>query len=246
MKTPVVLFWSGGKDSALALYTIQTEYPDLEVVRLITTINSKFRRISMHGVREELLEKQAQLLGLPLQKMIVPDVPSNQVYETELHKILAGIKAVGIDHVVFGDIFIEDLRLYRDSALAQHGLIGIYPLWQQPTGMLINKFINAGFKTVACCISTKYLDESWAGKVIDHEFVAALPPEVDPCGENGEFHTFCFDGPIFSQPISIRTGEKKYQPLLVKQTAGIEQEVGFWYVDILEEGVGTDGVRRKV
>ncbi len=236
MKKRAVMFWSGGKDSALALHIIRNTYLEIEVIRLITTINADFKRISMHGVREELLDLQASSIGLPLQKMYVPNIPENTVYETELFKIFIGLKEEGIEHVVFGDIFLEDLKKYRDDALAAHGLTGIYPLWKKPTDALMQDFLLQGFRTITCCVNTKYLGEEWAGKEIDSIFLKELPQNIDPCGENGEFHTFCFNGPIFKKPIGFKTGEKKYTPLAIRQDTDNTEEVGFWYIDLLLAG----------
>jgi uncharacterized protein (TIGR00290 family) len=224
------LFWSGGKDSAFALYTVlqQQQY---EIVTLVTTLNSRHERISMHGVRESMLDLQAAALQLPLLKMWVPDIPSNEVYEQVLLATYAGLKKAGITTIIFGDIFLEDLRQYREAQLQQAGLQAYFPLWQQPTPALANRFITTGFKTITCCISTAYVTKAQLGKLFDAAFLAALPPGTDPCGENGEFHTFCFDGPIFSQPVLFTTGEEKYVPLVV-QTETTAKETGFWYIDL--------------
>jgi uncharacterized protein (TIGR00290 family) len=224
------LFWSGGKDSAFALYTVlqQQQY---EIVTLVTTLNSRYQRISMHGVRESLLDQQAAALQLPLLKMWVADIPSNKVYEQVLLATYAGLKQAGISTVVFGDIFLEDLRLYREAQLQQAGLKAYFPLWQQPTLPLIQRFIATGFQTITCCISTASITKAQLGQVIDETFLAGLPPGTDACGENGEFHTFCFDGPIFSQPVLFTTGEEKYVPLEI-HTETSSQETGFWYIDL--------------
>lgn len=230
-KQQAALFWSGGKDSAFALYLIQNQYPLLQINFLVTTINEEFKRISMHGVREELLDRQAEGIGIPLRKMLVPNDPTNSAYEEQLHRHLKEIKESGIDFIVFGDIFLEDLKIYRDNILKVHGLTGIYPLWKKDTNLQINDFISSGFRTIICCINTMYLQKSWLGREIDESFLNQFPPTADPCGENGEFHTFCFDGPIFSKRVEITKGEERFVTLNVKSETS-ETETGFWYIDI--------------
>ena len=225
------MFWSGGKDSSLALHKVKKQHPELDVKFLVTTINQEFKRISMHGVRESMLELQAESIGIPLLKMEVPNVPDNSSYEAKLNETLASLKESGITHIIFGDIFLEDLKQYRLNILKAHDLTGVFPLWKHSTKVLIEEFIDLKFRTITCCISTSSLTEDWVGKEIDAEFVNNLPEAVDVCGENGEFHTFCFDGPIFKNPIPIQLGEKKYVPLEIK-TADNMKEVGFWFVDI--------------
>jgi uncharacterized protein (TIGR00290 family) len=186
----------------------------------------------MHGVREELLEQQAKAIGIPLWKMEVPNVPENAIYETCLHTTLNELRTQGISHIIFGDIFLEDLKEYRLALLKKHDLAGVFPLWKRSTKVLINRFINLKFKTITCCIDTGSLREDWVGKEIDLEFVNSLPKKVDPCGEQGEFHTFCFDGPIFKQPVVFSLGEKRFVPLQIK-TLNDEQNSGFLYVDLI-------------
>jgi uncharacterized protein (TIGR00290 family) len=230
-KQQAALFWSGGKDSAYTLYLVQKLYPELQIVALITTVNEEFKRISMHGVREQLLERQAEATGIPLKKMRVANEPTNTAYEKELHHTLSELKKTGINFIVFGDIFLEDLKLYRDNILKMHDLTGIYPLWKKDTSAQIADFISSGFKTITCCINNMYLSKAWLGKEINSGFVSELPANVDPCGENGEFHTFCFDGPIFKKRIGFIKGEEKFVPLNIK-TSSSESETGFWYIDL--------------
>jgi uncharacterized protein (TIGR00290 family) len=236
MKKKAALFWSGGKDSAFALHNIQINYPEMEVMCLITTLNQDYKRISMHGIREELLDKQAEAVGISLQKMWVTNDPTNITYERELNRILSQLKDSGIENIVFGDIFLEDLKQYRDNILQKHGLTGIYPLWKKESVQLIYDFISSGFRALTCCISNNYLDKTWLGKEINEAFILDLPSTVNPCGENGEFHTFCFDGPIFSSGIRFNLGDELFKPLSI-QTTGIKKDEGFWYVDI-EDVVG--------
>ena len=229
-KEPIAFCWSGGKDSALTLHRLlQSNKYDIRY--LLTTVNENFKRISMHGVREELLEQQAKSIGIPLVKVYVEE-GSNEEYERNMEKQLLGFKKEGINKIGFGDIFLEDLKDYRDNNLSRIGMEGLYPIWKENTKKLINEFLEAGFKTVLCCVSEAVLTENYSGKVIDSNFVEGLPKNVDPCGENGEFHTFVFDGPIFKEPISFEIGEtvyRKYDP--PANDPGLNQ-TGFWYCDL--------------
>lgn len=226
-----VLFWSGGKDSAMALYKAIQD-PEIRVKALITTLNTEFKRISMHGIREELLDRQAAETGIPLRKMWVPNEPTNASYEKVLLETYQQLKEEGIDTVIFGDIFLEDLRWYREQLLKRPGLEGYFPLWQQSTDQLLNDFVTLGFRTVTCCINTEYLDESWLNKEVDSRFIEELPIIVDPCGENGEFHTFCYDGPVFKNPIRFHSGEKRFHKLQIKASKSTAT-TGFWYIDLV-------------
>ncbi len=208
-KPKALMCWSGGKDSAMALHRAQQNF---EVITLLTTLNSEFKRISMHGVREDLLDAQAEAIGLPLIKVWVSQ-GSNVEYEQQMTAGLNQAKAAGVTHVIFGDIFLQDLREYREHQLAKVGLIAEFPLWHSNTAQLIQDFVAQGFQTITCCINDGYLDESWAGREIDAQFIKDLPRHVDPCGENGEYHTFCFAGPIFKQPVPFTRGEVIYRPL---------------------------------
>src|SRR5260370_13161304 len=198
--------WSGGKDSCLALYEIQKS-SDYRVAALLTTVTRDFDRISMHGVRRVLLEKQAASLGLPLDQVLISKGATNEEYETKLIEAVSAYRNQGIDSIVFGDLFLEDIKTYRDEFLARHNLLGIYPVWMRDTTEFIKEFIELGFRAVLTCVDSKALDESFAGRIIDHDFLASLPANVDPCGENGEFHTFVFDGPNFAQPVDLCLGE---------------------------------------
>ena len=194
--------WSSGKDSALALYkTLQNS--EIEIVSLLTSVNKKYNRISMHGVRTELLEQQAKSIGLPLHIMEIPEMPSMEDYEKVMQETLTKFKEKGVTHSIFGDIFLEDLRKYREEKLAEIQLEAIFPLWKIPTKDLIHEFLDLGFKTIVVCVNERNLDKSFVGRIIDAQFIADLPDNVDVCGENGEFHTFTFDGPIFKKPIEF-------------------------------------------
>ena len=235
--------WSSGKDSALALYkTLQN--PDFKIEYLLTSVNQQFQRISMHGVRVELLEAQAKSIGLPLKIMQIPEMPTMEVYENVMTETLTELKNQGITHSVFGDIFLEDLRKYREDQLAGIGFEGVFPLWKIPTPDLIQEFIALGFKTIVVCVNERYLDKSFVGRIIDEDFINDLPDNVDVCGENGEFHTFTFDGPIFSDPINFEIGEIVYRKYEKPETQDSSNKAcdtitsdafdfGFWYCDLI-------------
>lgn len=235
--------WSSGKDSALALFKI-LEDPTVEVTSLLTSVNKQYNRISMHGVRVELLEEQAKSIGLPLCKMEIPEMPTMEVYEQIMRETLLKFKEQGVTHSIFGDIFLEDLREYREKKLAEMGFEGIFPLWKIDTKILIQEFLDLGFKTIVTCVNERNLDKSFVGRIIDEQFIADLPKEVDVCGENGEFHTFTFDGPIFSKPIDFEIGEivyRKYEKpkkddsneACNSNTDDTAFDYGFWYCDLI-------------
>ncbi|SFB24398.1 Dph6-related ATP pyrophosphatase [Algoriphagus aquimarinus] len=238
-----VMNWSGGKDSALTLYKLQ-QSQEFEIACLLTSISQKCQRISMHGVRSELLDAQAKSIGIPVVKMEVPDMPSMEVYENTMRDTLSDLKKKGITASIFGDIFLEDLREYRENKLAELELTAVFPLWKQPTGKLIHEFLDLGFKTITTCVNEKYLDKSFVGRVIDEDFLKDLPANVDPCGEHGEFHTFVFDGPIFSKPIEFEIGEKVLRKYEAPKTEDDSDQCfsdkkedpakyGFWYCDLI-------------
>jgi uncharacterized protein (TIGR00290 family) len=206
MKEPVLVCWSGGKDSSLALREIITS-GRYEVAALLTTVTSGYDRISMHGVRCALLDQQAAALGLPLRKVAIPPGATNAEYEAAMHAALLDYKSRGITTVVFGDLFLEEIRKYRDRMLGEIGLTALYPVWGLETAQLARDFIQAGFQAVLVCVDPRQLAEKFAGRFFDHALLAELPPKVDPCGENGEFHTFVFAGPIFQRPVKVEKGE---------------------------------------
>ena len=207
MKQPVAFCWSGGKDSALALFELR-QSAEYEVVALLTTLTRDFDRISMHGVRRELLLQQAQAIELPLDEVWISQGASNAEYEAQMADQLANYRSAGINHVAFGDIFLEDLRLYREQNLARLGLRALFPIWKRDTGELIDSFLTQGFRSITCCIDTRKLDDSFVGREIDRRFLSELPAGVDPCGENGEFHSYTCAGPLFDREISVRIGER--------------------------------------
>jgi uncharacterized protein (TIGR00290 family) len=206
MSELILFCWSGGKDSAMALHTL-LQRPGVCVAALLTTVTHTYDRISMHGVRRELLVQQAQSIGLPLHEVRIPPQCVNTIYEARMEQALRVYYAQGVRTVAFGDIFLEDLRMYREKNLARIGMTALFPIWKRDTRELIRSFHAAHFRAVAACIDPKVLDRSFAGRELDDSFFRDLPAGVDPCGENGEFHTFVFDGPIFRKPIPVRAGE---------------------------------------
>ena len=235
-----VFNWSGGKDSALALYHC-LQNPEIEIKYLLTTLNDAVNRVSMHGVREALLLRQAEEIGIPLYQVRLPEMPGMAEYDDTMRMHLEKLKQEGITHAIFGDIFLEDLKDYRDRSLAGVGLTGIYPLWQRDTHELINEFISLGFGTVIACTQERL--GALVGREIDAQLIAALPSDVDVCGENGEFHTFAFKGPIFKNKIGYRVGEKVFKTYQTPSdndtcngsAVNEEKMSGFWYIDLLED-----------
>ena len=215
----VLMCWSGGKDSCLALREIQRA-PNTRVEALLTTLTRDYDRISMHGVRRILLERQAASLGFPLHPILISKGATNEEYELKMGEAFSAYRGKGIDYVAFGDLYLEDVRAYRKRLLAKHDMAGLYPIWGRNTSHVIREFLDLGFKTVVVCVDPAQLDPSFVGRVIDSEFLAELPSHVDPCGENGEFHTFVFDGPSFRDPIRFNVGE-------------IVCRDSFWFCDLL-------------
>jgi uncharacterized protein (TIGR00290 family) len=204
MREKAIVSWSGGKDSALALYEVAAEY---DIVALHTTLTSVYERISMHGIRTSLLEQQAAALNYPLDPVLIPPRCTNEKYEERMRAALARHRAAGVSRVICGDIFLEDVRRYREERLFGDGLTGVFPLWKRDSRELAHRFIALGFRAVLCCIDTHVLREPFAGRLYDEVLLADLPAKVDPCGENGEFHTFVFAGPIFKHPVPYTLGE---------------------------------------
>jgi uncharacterized protein (TIGR00290 family) len=219
MVEKVVFTWSGGKDSALALYEIQKR-DDQEVVALLTTLTEDYDRISMHGVRRILLERQANSLGLPIEKVYLSKDSSNVETEAKMREVLQKYLMAGVSSVVFGDIFLEDLRKYREDNLSKIGMRAIFPIWKRDTIGLARGFIDSGFKAVITCVDSNALDKAFAGRLYDHRFLSELPSTVDPCGENGEFHSFVYDGPIFKKRVPYARGEIVFR------------DNRYWYCDL--------------
>ncbi|OCK52351.1 ATP-binding protein [Chryseobacterium sp. CBo1] len=234
MKPKAIFNWSSGKDSALALYKILKEN-QFEVTSLLTSINQEFQRISMHGVHVSLLEKQAESLGFPLIKMEIPKEPTMEEYQEIMTRTMNEIQSQDVTHSIFGDIFLEDLRKYREDQLNNIGMEAVFPLWKINTTDLIHEFLDLGFKTIVTCVNEIYLDKTFAGRIIDKDFINDLPENVDPCGENGEFHTFTFDGPIFKNPIDFKIGEivKKTYPKPKTDDNDEGGEYVFWFCDLI-------------
>ncbi len=228
-RTKAIFSWSGGKDSAMCLQQVLAE-GKYEVVFLLTTLNATFRRVSMHGVREDLLDAQAHSIGLPLKKVWVTE-GSNEEYEQKMGELLLQAKDAGVSTVIFGDIFLEDLRAYRESRLAQVGVQAVFPLWKQDTKALTERFMALGFKAVTCCVQDKVMGEARVGCELDAAFFDHLPQGVDPCGENGEYHSFCYDGPVFHHPVAHTAGIRTYRP--IEGVAPDAVVPGFWYIDLL-------------
>jgi len=216
----VLVSWSGGKDSCLALYELQQA--GRRAAALLTTVTSDYDRISMHGVRRVLLERQAESLGLPLRQILIQKGATNEEYERAMAEAFAEYRERGIEEVVFGDLFLEDVRAYREQFLARHGMRGLYPVWMRDTAKFVREFVALGFKAIVTCVNGEVLDGSFAGRFIDEEFLASLPPGVDPCGENGEFHTFVFGGPSFKEDVRFSVGERVLRD-------------SFWFCDLIPE-----------
>lgn len=218
MKHLVYLSWSGGKDSALALWEL-SQSEKYEVVGLLTTVTKDYERISMHGVRVSLLEQQAAALNLPLKKVFITKSASNAEYELAMESACEEIKNEGISTVAFGDIFLEDLKHYREKNLAKAGMKAIFPLWKISTSDLVKEFLANGFQSVTVTCDPHKLSEHFVGRVMDKEFFDSLPADVDPCGENGEYHSFVFQSPNFQSAIPITIGAKVFRD-------------SFWFCDI--------------
>ena len=206
MVEEIILTWSGGKDSALTLHEL-LEKKEYEIAALLTTVTEGYDRISMHGVQRVLLEEQAESLGLPLETIQISQNSSNEEYEARMKEKLVHYKSRGVESVAFGDIFLEDLRSYREENLSKVEMKGVFPLWERDTAEIARTFIELGFRAIVTCVDSTVLNKNFAGRIIDEHFLSDLPMGVDPCGENGEFHSFVYDGPIFRERIGYRKGE---------------------------------------
>ncbi|WP_298883577.1 diphthine--ammonia ligase [uncultured Polaribacter sp.] len=236
--------WSSGKDSALALYKMQ-QNKEHNLDLLVTTTNKNFDRVSMHGLRNELLFKQADSIGVKLNTIEFPADVTMDLYSEIMKTSMNSLVEKKYTHAVFGDIFLEDLKAYRDSKLAEVNIKGVYPLWKKDTKTLIKEFLDLGFKAITVCVNAKLLGKEFVGRVIDEKFINDLPENVDVCGENGEFHTFVYDGPIFNYPIDFSLGEKvlKSYTLHDKEEDNchlqkeeiVNHDNSFWYCDLLSK-----------
>lgn len=220
MKEPIVMSYSGGKDSSLALYQI-LKSPDWEVKRLLTTADSTYKRSSMHGVRTELFQQQAESIGLPLDVVWLTPEDGGDGYQSKMTRALENYKANGLNHIAFGDLYLADVREYREKMNETIGLGSVFPVWGIPTKEFAERFITLGFKAIVVCVDTTQLDASFCGREFDQAFLNDLPEGTDWCAENGEFHTFCYDGPIFSKPIFFKKGDHSLR------------ENRFQYIDLL-------------
>jgi len=224
--------WSGGKDSALALHRIRQQ-DEYAVQSLFTTVNDAFGRVSMHGVRHELIQAQADRLGLPLVQLTLPEQTSMDDYVRQVADRLAPLVSAGVTHSIFGDIFLEDLRQWRENQLANMGLTGVFPIWNVDSHTLLEEFWAAGFQTVVVAVKGQVLDRSFCGRVLDQQFVDDLPPGVDPCGENGEFHTFVFEAPYFSSPVVFRRGQTVERTYSFTDAEGQALTSTYFFTDLL-------------
>lgn len=219
-KRQILFSWSGGKDSSLALYEIQKNL-NYEIAALITTITADYDRVSMHGLRTSLLEEQAKYLNIPLERVVISKNASNDEYESKFNEVLLRYKETGISQVVFGDLFLEDIKKYREDLLQKVDMECLFPIWKRDTAKLAYEFIDLGFKVITVCVDLNVLVKEFAGREFNKEFLNDLPEGIDPCGENGEFHTFTYHGPIFEKPIDHRLGEI------------VLRDERFYYCDIL-------------
>ncbi len=215
----VLVSWSGGKDSCLALHGLR-QAGSQRAAALLTTVTADYDRISMHGVRRVLLERQAESLGLPLRQVLIPVGATNEVYERAMAEAFTEYRGLGVDTIVFGDLFLEDVRAYREQFLARQGMRGLYPVWGRDTAEFVREFIALGFKAIVTCVNGEVLGGSFAGRMIDEAFLTSLPPGVDPCGERGEFHTFVFGGPSFKEEVRFSVGERVLRD-------------SFWFCDLI-------------
>ena len=227
MKKKVLLSWSSGKDSAWALHVLRQQ-GEYEVAGLITTINSAFDRVAMHGTRRTLVEMQAEAAGLPLIAAPLPWPCSNADYERAMQQVCDQALAQGVSAIAFGDLFLADVRAYRERQLHGTGLEPLFPLWQLPTDQLAQQMIDSGLRARLVCVDPKQLDPSFVGRDFDQQLLRDLPPGADPCGENGEFHSFVYGGPMFS-------GSRFSRTLPIVSGEKVERD-GFWYADVLAAG----------
>ena len=230
-KKPKLFFnWSSGKDSSFALYKL-LQQNKFEIATLLSTVGSETKRIGMHGLRESLLKRQAKAIGIPLEIIYLSSSTTHEVYNHLMENAMESMKSKEIYHTAFGDIFLEDLKLYRESQLEKVGIKAEFPLWKRDTKELIIEFIELGFKTKIVAANAKYFDKDFVGADLTIELINNLPFEVDPCGENGEFHTFCYDGPIFNRPVEFLIGEKvkKSYP----NPSNPNEEIYFWFCDLM-------------
>jgi len=230
-KVKTVLNWSSGKDAAMALHLMQ-QGNEYEVATLLTTINDEHDRIVMHGVRAELLDAQAERIGLPVKKLKLPASPDDTLYKQVMAQALEELKAGGITTAAYGDIFLEDLKRYRETQLQTVGFKAVFPLWKKDTASMVEMVEDAGIEAIIICLNEKFLGKEFLGRKIDRSFLNDLPDGVDPCGENGEFHTFVYNAPYFSAPIRLEYGEVTYRQYAKADNDPDKWNTGFYFLDI--------------
>ena len=231
--------WSGGKDSAYALHQI-LQAGVYDVRYLLSTIDADTQRLAIHELPEALLDQQAQLIGIPLKKCYLYN-KDNQAYENAMNEMLLGMQEEGIHHIIFGDLFLEDLRHYREEMMKALGMVCVFPLWQMDSANVVADFVAKGFRSVICSVNETYLHNSWVGKIIDESFLESVPAHVDPCGENGEYHSFCFDGPIFKHAVDFTRGKifsKSFELNKTVEDANSSSKLQMWYLEILPKPPG--------
>lgn len=227
--------WSSGKDASLALYHLKKD-DQLNIDKLLTSISLQHQRVSMHGLRKELIEQQAQSIGLAIEFLELPEGIEMEGYNQIMSKTVKQLKKEGYSNCAFGDIFLEDLREYREEQLKPYAISCHFPLWKRDTKEVIKEFISLGFKAIVTCVNSDLLDDSFVGRELNESFINDLPSNVDPCGENGEFHTFCYDGPLFAYPIQFTIGEKVYKEYKQpknKENGEKNKNRGFCFIDLL-------------
>ncbi len=226
-----VLNWSSGKDAALA-YHLLLQSRTYKVTKLLTTVNAELTRVVMHGIREELLDAQAAAIGIPMKKIYLPAAPDDATYKNAMHQALSELKEEGIGASAFGDIFLEDLKAYREAQLATVGMEAVFPLWKQNTRELIGFLEETGIEAMVVCLNGALLDQSFLGRKIDRSFLNDLPASVDLCGENGEFHTFVYNAPYFKVPIPVAKGDITHKTYTTPDSAGSSAKTGFYFLDL--------------
>lgn len=223
--------WSSGKDSALALHYLQQDN-EYNIDLLLSTINSTNDRVAMHGTQTELLKAQAEATGLKISLLELPEQPTMEEYNSIIKNEILRLKDLGYEYTGFGDIFLEDIRQYREEMLSPIGIKPVFPLWKKDTTALIHDFLKQGFRTVIVAVKAGLMGKEFLGRELTRDLLKKLPKEVDPCGENGEFHTFCFDGPIFQEPLKFTLGERVYKTYPNPDKSSKQEEIGFWFIDL--------------
>lgn len=230
-KIPLAISWSGGKDSGLMLHKLMND-ERYEIVELHTAISTETDRVSMHGISKDLIRVQAESIGLPIHFIPIAPDSTNANYEKALNEYYSNLKNKGVDHIGFGDIFLEDLKAYRDQLLKENGLKGVYPLWQNQTTSLVKEFLALDFQTLICCAKQSLFPKSICGQVLDHPMINSFDSNIDPCGENGEFHSYVYDGPIFQYPVEVEVGDTIVHTYEHKLSSGELIRTAFEFADI--------------